>query len=230
MKTINQTILVVLAVFLSFSVFAQDKHSFSVGSFDAIHISGGFQVVITKGSKTSVEVETKESNLDKMKVEVAGNTLKVGVKKGVHDSFKAKIFITYVSIDKLVSSGSSNVKVIGGPIKTTDLELVTSGSGDIEAEVSAKSLKATSSGSGDFDLSGKVTEVQFTLSGSGDVDGLGLSTDATNIRISGSGNVSIGVKESLEVHISGSGDVVYKGSPTRQRVKVSGSGDVRQVN
>lgn len=230
MKTINQTILIVLSVFLSFSIFAQDKHSFTVGDFDAIHISGGFQVVITKGSKTSVEVETKESNIDKMKVEVEGNTLKVGVKKGVHDGFKAKVFITYVELDKLVSSGSSDVKVEGGAIKGKELELVTSGSGNIKAEVSVESLKAKSSGSGDFDLSGKATEVTFTLSGSGDVDGLGLSTDVTNIRISGSGNVSIGVKESLDVQISGSGDVVYKGSPKRQKVKVSGSGDVRQVD
>lgn len=230
MKIFNKTILVAFALLLSFAGFAQSKHSFTVGDFETIHISGGFQVIITKGGKTSVEVETKESNLDKMKVEVSGNALKIGIKKGVHDNFKAKIYITYVDLEKIVSSGSSDVKVEGGAIKGDKLVLVTSGSGNIKAEVSVKILSARSSGSGDFDLSGKANEVDFSLSGSGDVDGLGLSTDTTIIHISGSGSVSIGVKDSLEVHISGSGDVVYKGSPKRQRVKVSGSGDVRQVD
>ncbi len=49
------------------------------------------------------------------------------------------------------------------------------------------------------------------------------------VRISGSGNVEINVKDELDATISGSGSVSYKGSPSKVNSNASGSGKVRKI-
>ncbi len=60
----------------------------------------------------------------------------------------------------------------------------------------------------------------------GDIDAYDLSSNDADIRISGSGEIKISVKENLIARISGSGNIYYKGDPKKQDIKVSGSGNV----
>ena len=45
-------------------------------------------------------------------------------------------------------------------------------------------------------------------------------------KVSGSGDMEISVTERLTARVSGSGDIKYKGKPSIEDIKVSGSGDV----
>jgi hypothetical protein len=57
-----------------------------------------------------------------------------------------------------------------------------------------------------------------------------LTTETCNVRISGSGDVSIHVREELDVTISGSGGVSYRGNPSHVNSHASGSGSVRKLS
>ena len=50
-----------------------------------------------------------------------------------------------------------------------------------------------------------------------------------NISISGSGRATINLEGELDVRISGSGNVYYKGNPTGVNSSTSGSGKVRRM-
>jgi len=69
---------------------------------------------------------------------------------------------------------------------------------------------------------------QVNLSGSGDIIcGFPLSSDAFEIRVSGSGDVQLPLEaDRISVALSGSGDIGLSGTSRELSVSVSGSGDV----
>jgi hypothetical protein len=91
--------------------------------------------------------------------------------------------------------------------------------------VELKELTVGISGSGDVRLAGRAEQQSWTVSGSGDVDARALAGRAARVNIHGSGDVSLGVVEQLDVQLSGSGDLSYAGRP-QLRQSVTGSGEV----
>ncbi len=74
----------------------------------------------------------------------------------------------------------------------------------------------------------------LAVSGSGDIKVQNnLSSSSVNLKVSGSGNISIPslIAQTLDAHISGSGNVqVYGGSLNNFNVSVSGSGNIDALN
>jgi len=85
------------------------------------------------------------------------------------------------------------------------------------------------SGSGKVKASGTAQKVKASLSGSGKVLASNLDTDSCDIHISGSGDVEISVKTTLDANISGSGSVSYKGNPSHVNSHSSGSGSLHKM-
>ena len=76
-------------------------------------------------------------------------------------------------------------------------------------------------------LAGRADQQSWTVSGSGDVDARSLTGRSARVGIEGSGDVSLGVTEQLDVQLSGSGDLSYAGRP-QLRQSVSGSGEIHR--
>ncbi len=75
-------------------------------------------------------------------------------------------------------------------------------------------------------LKGKTNNLDVRVAGSGDIHGFGLQANHTTVSIAGSGDASVVSNESLKARVSGSGDIEYKGNPTKEDTKVSGSGSI----
>jgi hypothetical protein len=198
----------IVALFLfSFSSFAQTTVTRSLSSFDKIAISGGYDKVILKeGSAESVTLEVSGVDPDKIKTEVNGSTLEIGMKKGSYSNFKAKITVTYKSIRKLASSGSTDI-VAESVIKADEFELATSGSGDFTGAFDVRELEIAISGSSDMTLKGRADEQDIAISGSGDVNASDLKGKQAEVAISGSGDVKLSVSGQVKTAVSGSGSV-----------------------
>ena len=196
------------ALFLfSFSGLAQTTVTRSLSSFDKIAISGGFDKVILKeGSTESVTIEVSGIDADKIKTEVKGNTLEIGMKHGSWSNFKAKITVTYKNIRELASSGSTDI-VAESVIKGDEFEIATSGSGDFTGTFDVRELEVAISGSSDMHLSGRAEKQEIAISGSGDVDASALKGSEAEVAISGSGDVKTGVSGKVKTAVSGSGSV-----------------------
>ena len=201
-------------------------------NFEAVGSSGAFEVVINDAPQDGkIKLEGDANILGKIIVEVKGNSLVLETKKGFNLSFKKPVRITInaQNLKYLGLSGSGSIKAKG----TQNVEEFTaaiSGSGDIEAKVSAHKTSTAISGSGDITLSGKTKVLKVATSGSGDVHAFDLDANDVEIGVSGSGDTEIQVSESLTGGVSGSGDIFYKGNPAQIKIASGGSGDVIDAN
>jgi hypothetical protein len=187
------------------------KTTRDLSGFTGIDLTGSDDAFVTAGSKQEVRIESDDNIIEDIVTEVRGGVLYVGMKNGNYNNTHTKIYITIPTLDLLRLTGSGDVTVSDGFTMNT-MEIKLSGSGDIRfGRATAKNLN-------------------ITLSGSGDITAGDLESENVAVRLSGSGDIRVNAKSSLDARVSGSGDIVYRGSPQQVSKSVSGSGDIRQKN
>lgn len=205
------------------------KETREVGSFSGITSSGSWDVMIAYGNSTSIEVEGDENLLEYIETKVEGGKLQIKAKKNGNLRSKNKITI-YVSMTKMTSlalSGSGDMIGKGKFNYDATTNVMVSGSGSIKVEFDRfTKVDASVSGSGNVVLKGSSQEVETRISGSGNIDCNEVVCDEAAARISGSGNIKLFANKSLDIHISGSGNVYYKGAATDIRTHKAGSGRI----
>ena len=198
----------------------------SVHDFQEIELAVSATVFLSQGPKEEIRIEAQENILNNLETHVQGSTLKIKFDKNVRKHSHIRIWITSPEINGIAVSGSGSFKG-ANKIESDFLSVNVSGSGDVELELEAEQLHTAISGSGKCDYSGMAEQHTITISGSGNVHGYDLQTKRSNVHVAGSGNAQVWTSERLDVQISGSGNVIYKGSPTTINSHISGSGKVR---
>ena len=231
MKKLAQILFALLLVVGINNAFAatEDRH---ITGFNAISVSGSFDVYITQGSTESVKVEAPDNVISHIITEVVGGELKVYNKddRGWNGWFgsnhrKMVIYIAAKDLNSVALGGSGDMYFKNG-IRANDLKVRVSGSGSITGMVDCKELEAGVSGSGDMKLNGHALTSNVRVSGSGGYAAHDLSTNKTAVHVLGSGNASVNVNESLEASVSGSGDIRYTGAVKNVNSSKSGSGSI----
>ena len=205
----------------------------STGDYDAIAISGWFDVDLIDGNEGDISMKGEENLLDHILTEVKDGKLVIKVEKGINlkpSSWKQGIHITVPveSISSVSLSGSGDI-VGKTTIKARSFTTSMSGSGDITLDIDASSISASMSGSGDINLSGTTKDFDVTISGSGDIKAYELEADNVDATVSGSADIKVTANQRLKARVSGSGDIHYKGNPEKVDTKTSGSGDITKV-
>lgn len=203
----------------------------TVGTFQAIAMTGSIDVEVRQGDKEAVEVSADDNLLPLIETVVesgaAGPTLMVRFKRGENLRIKSpvKVRVQVVKLGALSSSGSGDVSVQA--LKTPALRLSISGASDARlSELATDSLEVRIAGAGDVQASGQARQLKVAIAGSGDVRLEQLQADDVNVSIAGSGDAKVRADKSLGVSIAGSGDVEYSGAVTAVRSSVAGSGRV----
>ena len=160
----------------------------------------------------------------------------------VFDSFKTNSLNLTVSgsgrlILKNVSSENLNCSITGsgrividGDNSCDNANISVTGSGRLMLNnISGEELKCRTSGSGNIIIkgNGSFVKADIGMSGSGGYTGESLKLQTANINITGSGRCNCYVTNSLEARITGSGNVIYSGTPTKIDARATGSGRVR---
>ncbi|NOQ92949.1 MAG: DUF2807 domain-containing protein [Flavobacteriaceae bacterium] len=202
----------------------------TVGSFEKVGVSGSFDVYLVKGKEGKegkIDIKIEDNLLDYLVTEVKDGKLKIKWKKGTNISTRKGVVLTvyFKGINAVGLSGSGDI-VAKDLIKTDHFKVAVSGSGDIDLELEANTLEASVSGSGDLDLKGEVKEFSASVAGSGDISAYDLSSEKADLKVSGSGGMTLTVTKELKAKVAGSGDIKYKGNPRIEDIKVSGSGNV----
>jgi hypothetical protein len=177
-----------------------------VAAFHSVELAGSNNVVIRAGGKQSVVVTADDNLLDRVTTEVRSGTLVIANAPG---SFTTKspmsVEVDVPTLTALTVSGSGNIVVNG--IETSSLEVALPGSGAVTGDGTATQLDVVVSGSG---------LVQFTQLVAQDVRAV----------VSGSGSIFVNATKSLDASVSGSGAIVYAGSPQDVTKNVTGSGAI----
>lgn len=232
MRTVKT--LLMAAVFVATAALAkadtQDRH---LTGFNAVSVSGSYDVFITQGASESVKVDAPANIIDKIITEVEGGVLKIYTKSGTNWNWSNgnKKMIVYVSIKDInaVSLSGSGDVVFKDGLRAPSLKIKLTGSGDISGKVEVKNLESSIGGSGDITLSGRAENSAVSVVGSGDFTGENLVTTNTQVKVAGSGDAKVNASVKIDASVVGSGDVHYTGSAKNISSSKAGSGSVSRM-
>jgi len=208
----------------------QSRETRDLSGFTGVNFGVAGTVIIEQGSTFSVILEGDRDDLEEIQTVIRGSSLNIRHDNGIwsRNTDKITVYITMPEIEGLSVSGSGKI-IAEAEVKTDDLEMNVSGSGDIVLEnLKAESVECGISGSGTIKLAGSTQDAELSISGSGRLKGHEFRTGTMDVSISGSGSCYAMVEDELEASVSGSGDVYYLGDP-RIDARISGSGKVRKL-
>lgn len=206
--------------------------TFPVGSFTKLEVAGPFDVSVSTGKQPSASVQGPQKLLEKMVVEVDGDTLKVHPEKGgwMNRGFRwtgdhAKLTITVPTLQGAAIAGSGNMSV--DRVSGDRFRGSIAGSGKLELPaVAVSQLQLEIAGSGDVQAAGRTQEASYEIAGSGNIRAGQVDARDARASIAGSGNIQGRASGTAKVNIAGSGDVEITGG-AKCTVSKAGSGNVR---
>lgn len=198
--------------------------------FNAIALQSSARVYVTIGDTTSLKVEADENVIDLITTDVRDGRLMIGTTPGFcNDGSPAMtIWVQTPSLKLIDLSGSGNLVVIGQVVQDS-LAVSISGSGAIDLDANIKMyMESRMSGSGTISLRGLAGTHVVDLSGSGVISAFDMVSTRASVDVRGSGIARLTVQGELNVNLSGSGLVQYRGEPTILHVSVTGRGKVEK--
>ena len=138
---------------------------------------------------------------------------------------------SFDSLDNfLLEVGGSGVVFQSGILNIGDTYTIRhKGSSDVVTYFETSDLDFEMTGSGNLAMRGSANQSQMVIAGSGSLSGFELISQICGIKTSGSGDAQLTVIDSLDVAISGSGNVSYKGRPVIL-LEDTGSGELIDAN
>ncbi len=197
-----------------------EEKEYQVEDFDGVYMSNQGDLTIEYGDEEELVIEAEENLLPHLEVRVLNHTLHIGTRPNAHlrPTRPIKYHLTVTELNSIELTGSGNVD---GPVMEGD---------DI-------SLRVTGSGNAALDGIDADDSVEIEVTGSGKVrvtgdeaDGVSLRGDRLHVTISGSGDADLGELEAdrIEVRITGSGALTVEGGRVEdQTISASGSGVYR---
>lgn len=208
---------------------AQETETRNVGTFTGVKATEGIDVYLKKGDKESVRVEVTGTDPSNIITEIAGSYLKIHMKDGRYRSVDAKVYVTYVQLDKLSASSAGSI-YSEGPLKANSMEISASSAGSIEVSIDAGSAEVSASSAGDVELKGNAKSISVDASSAGEIDAYDLEAERVEAEASTGGSVKVNVTQNLNAHASSGGSIRYRGNPDKSITNSSSGGSVKKSN
>ena len=206
---------------------ANEKRTAS--GFSGIRLAVPGTVVLRQAEAESVSIEADDNLLPEIATVVEDNSLAIRFKRPliVKGHPTIRLLVTGPRFDSLAISGGG--EIITEALKSHALSISIAGSGEVKiARLDADALTAAIAGSGAVKAAGRADKLTLKIAGSGDMVAGSLAAKRAKVSISGSGDATLRVSETLKVSIAGSGDVRYYGDPVVKR-SLSGNGSVKRL-
>lgn len=200
----------------------------TTGKFNSVKFNGSGNLHIRKGPVEELSITADDNLMPYLVTKISGNTLIISEKKCFDKPKQLDYQLSLPEIKNLVLNGSGNIDA-PDTFRLSSLDIELNGSGNIMMNIIADKVSSQLSGSGEIALSGRSGKHNVELSGSGEMNCFNLRTLDSEIDLSGSGVCRVEAEMTINVNLSGSGDVIYKGNPKSRKTNVTGSGQVTQA-
>lgn len=199
-------------------------------NFTKVRGSAGLDVYLTKGSTASIKVEADENLHEIISTEISNGKLHITTADhtNIGKAKAKKVYVTYVSLDEIASSSGADV-IVNGVLEAENLTLDSSSGSDLDVEVFAKTLYIDCSSGADIKVSGRASQLNADASSGSDINAKDLLVVNCKAEVSSGADITVNVKENLEVDASSGGDVKYYGNPTAVKNNSGKSGSVRKM-
>ncbi len=177
------------------------KETRAVDDFHGIEVGGIFNVLLTQGSHTSVEIETTRKYMEKVTAETQRGILHLSG-KSIRKPKKLNVYITAEEIDRLNVSGAANLEG-QNTIRSETLKVTTSGAADANLDVEVKALTTQSSGASGLKITGSANIHYAETSGASSLTAHRLRSNEARVTTSGASDAKINTAKLAQAHISG---------------------------
>jgi hypothetical protein len=215
--------------------------SYPISSVLELSVGGGIEVDIIQGESESLRVETTPETMKRVKVDLTGHKLTLGLKSGSDNFFRwfdnnsdhVKFILHIKQLNLLDFSGAAQANVSnyrGGKLsvknsgaaqayfsdlRVSDLDIESSGAANIEIQtLHSQKVNVELSGASNFHLekSGVAGELIVEASGASGFHGKPLSATEADVGASGASNIEVRATEKLKANASGASNIDYYGS------------------
>jgi hypothetical protein len=221
--------LVIVFAFISVVSFAQQSETRNIESFTGVKASKAVSVYLKKGTKESVTVEVTGTSPSNVITEVSGSYLKVHMRDGNYRNANAKVYVTYVKLEKLSASAAGNI-YSQETIKTDNLEITCASAGTIEIIVDANEVEITAASAGDIEIKGKTKSLIADASSAAEIDAYDLEAEKVEVDAASGGSAKVSVSKELDANAASAGSIRYRGNPDKSITDSSSGGSVRKSN
>jgi hypothetical protein len=195
-----------------------------------ISVPGELVYLQTPDKAPYLQITVDENILPLLEIETAGERLKIRCRKNTNIRPSRLIVHTGSShLSKVGVTGSGKIH-LKDEVKSGDMTIGITGPGTVISDaLSCEKMRLTVTGSGKIKLKGTGGEASCTVTGSGDIDVSACPVRSADCRVTGSGDVLVCAEDKLTATVAGSGNIGYRGNPPEINVRVTGSGNIRQV-
>ena len=219
----------VVVVFSFLTAFAQQTETRELGVFSGVKVAEGIDVILKQGEKEQARIEVSGTDASNVITEISGSYLRIHMRDGRYRTINAKVYVTYVRLNKLSASSAGNI-YSEGPIQANSIEISASSAGSVEVSIDAASAEVSSSSAGDVELKGKVRKLIIEASSAGQIDAYDLDAEEVEVEVASAGSIKVNVRKSLYARASSGGSIRYRGNPDRSNTNSSSGGSVKKTN
>ncbi|WP_419800908.1 head GIN domain-containing protein [Mucilaginibacter sp.] len=235
----KQPLLLLSALFLLFSGMVSCKSHCEKGSgkmasedrkldaFTKISTSGNFKIVLKQGP-AAVKVSADDNLLKIVETKVSGDELKISVSNDICTDKQLEVAITNPDFKAVKSSGALDLSA-DGKLNIKDFDMELAGVSKVNLDLTAANVKTLANGSSEINLKGQATTNNVTLNGSANLNALDFIVASYHIETRGDAHCKVNVLSELDVNVSGSGDVQYKGNPGKINNENAGSTSLKKI-
>lgn len=201
-------------------------------AFSKLVISGDFDVTVETSSANStpyVVVQAQENVIPRILTELKGDQMTFSIDGCVQLSQPVKIVVVNAGLQDIENTGSGKL-LCYMPYPARKMKFSNTGSGDLAFKVYSEELSIVNSGSGNVIIQGVTRDLSIDNRGSGEVKTDMVKTENAVVDSRGSGDVWLHAASSLEIKLSGTGNVLYRGEPQNLQQENTGSGNIRRAS
>jgi len=159
-----------------------------------------------------VQVDAASDVISSIRTEVTNRSLTIDAAQPIVTTKPITIHISVSAINQISNDGAGTV-VSDSQLNSSSLNLTVRGAGTFDVQLNATQLITQLSGAGTANLRGTATNHAATLTGVGTLRSYELQTETTSIEVTGVGSAEVTALQKLVVNITGTGSVMYHGSP-----------------
>lgn len=202
----------------------------ATADFSSIEANTTYEVLLHQlpaGESAYVIVNAQENLLPVIITEVSKNTLTLSTDGCVKATSPIIVHVFTPNYASINSRGTGNISGNEG-IKAEELTIDNRGTGSIEVITKGSSVEIRNSGTGNVTVEGNTQKLAVDNRGTGNINAQNLRSNDANVDSRGTGNVFIQVHSSLDIKLSGTGDVEYEGNPQDIKQSNKGTGKIRR--
>lgn len=206
--------------------------SFPVADFSELDLEVLGEVYYEQSDSLYVTASGSTDLVEELHVTHDGNKLEIELENIKTFSLKRKDLVIRVGSPRLeaIDHNSIGTLHIPGTLAGERLRVRNEGAGEIKiADCRVASFNLVSKGVGSIEVGGTANHAAIELEGVGTLNCTKLKTTNTTVVNKGVGDVMVHATDTLNATLSGTGSIKYYGNPGQVNAKVSGLGQVTNM-